>query len=113
MKESYKQALKMAQQSMKQIAEQMMVMYNIVQAKEKENDDHNKEKGRRRQMKKYQFIQKVQQSQCIQKGKQNCVKSASRWNAILKNIVLISKIMRNIGRSIGNPGSNEMKRRKI
>ena len=43
------QALEMAQQSIKQMSEQMTAMYNNLQAAEKENDDPNKEKGQRHQ----------------------------------------------------------------
>ena len=45
MKGSNKKALEMAHQSIKQMSEQMMAMYNSVQAAEKENVDPNKEKG--------------------------------------------------------------------
>ena len=49
MKESNKQALKMAQQSIKQMAEYMTGMYNNQQASEKENADPKKEKEQRHQ----------------------------------------------------------------
>ena len=104
MKERNKQDLKMAQQSMKKMAEQIMVMYNTVQVAEKYNAEPNKEKGRRRQIKKIQ---------CIQKGKHNCVKTSSMWHAILKGIFLSSTRMRNIGRPIVNPGLNKIKWRQI
>ena len=49
MKEGNKQALEMAQQSIKQMAEQMKLMYNNLQAEEKDTDKPNKEKGQRHQ----------------------------------------------------------------
>ena len=51
MKESNKHALEMAQQSIKQMAEQMKEMYNNIQAVEKENDDPKKEKVQHHQRK--------------------------------------------------------------
>ena len=41
----------MAQQSIKQMAEQTTAMYNNIQEVEKENDYPNKEKGKRHQIK--------------------------------------------------------------
>ena len=55
----------MSHQSMKQMAAQMREMCNSLQAARKENADPNKEKRRRCQIKRIQ---------CIQQGKQNCVK---------------------------------------
>ena len=50
--ESKKQALEMAQHSITQMAEKMTVMYNNLQAEEKDNDDPNKDSGQRHQRKK-------------------------------------------------------------
>ena len=41
----------MAQNSIKEMVEQMTAMYNILQAAEKGNDDPKKEKGKRHQRK--------------------------------------------------------------
>ena len=62
MKESNKQALEMAQQSTKKMAEQMTVMYNKLYATEKENYNPNKEKGQFHQRKKIQCTKEVQKA---------------------------------------------------
>ena len=46
-----KQALEMAQQSIKKIAEQMTMVYNNLQAEEKENDNPDEKKGKLNQRK--------------------------------------------------------------
>ena len=52
MKEINKQAHEMAQQSIKQMAEQMAAVYNNLQAAENDNTDPNKKKWQRHQRKK-------------------------------------------------------------
>ena len=88
MKEINKQALKMVQQSINQMAEQIMAMYSSVQAAKKENVDPDKEKGQLRQIKKIQCIQKYHQIQFIPEGKPNCLKTTIRWHVILKRVFL-------------------------
>ena len=62
MKESNKQALEMAQQSIKKMAEKMTAMYNSVQAAENYNANPNKEEVRRNQRKQNPMHPKEQKS---------------------------------------------------
>ena len=61
-KESNKQALEMAQQSIKKMAEKMTAMYNSVQAAENYNANPNKEEVRRNQRKQNPMHPKEQKS---------------------------------------------------
>ena len=58
MKESNKQALEMAQQSIKHIADHMAAMYNNLQVVEKENEGPNKYKGQLHQRQQNQVHQR-------------------------------------------------------
>ena len=62
MKESNKQALEMAQQSIKKMAEKMTAMYNSVQTAENYNANPNKEEVRRHQRKQNPMHPKEQKS---------------------------------------------------